>query len=891
MTAGPVKLPQLLTSTVPAGKLNGNDILQPSRSSPGFGSTPGYKGSTWPLPQVDSEALAKATVASPKTLARSSSKANVDQQLLELVDPYAKGIVRYVDFAWLHVRLLRYGTEPAKLKEKLQSMGGFYPQQVFRKFDADSDSVLDEDEWRLYADSLVDALGKPYVKDACKGLLREQQQLQNQKLAGPLTWRYDDQASRQLLEKVTCSQFLGGREVQVAEALLERLADPNLVDRHGNTVLWHAAPKCEPVFMSRLLAHGGNASLPGLQLDSPALAAARARKLQVLRMLMGLGEEKESVAEALGTKLIDKMAEMVAKDIKDLIQLRANINQRNERGWTPLHAAVFWGRTECVECLTKLPQKIARLHLQVDLQDGNQRTALHLAARKGLPALIPLLLDARASTEAQDGDGWTPLHHAVFNGHSDVVLLLLEASADPKAVDNQGFTPIMMLDSARSSRPLDPKASKALQPPEGVSFARAILPILKNEAATPDEKLQKMLHLNGAHRSFENLRLRDQLFNSRKGPNKVLLSKLWELGRVMLRRLRTEEVDLVASEVEEGDAEDVRQECLHTQRAFLEVWLKETAGPPRSDEWSFENREGYKEELAQCVQDELDRFRDLGEDLRRATLQLPGGEDLESLPEEEVYTQKLSQQQAHEPLHWLASRDVIGAFQALRAVKAFGERSEDDSQALDDFIELVTNDADFTSGPNFWQNVYRLWLAGYAKLLNGSFQSKVHRLVATFNEEHSTEGLQVDYQTCTPATYLGMKAIERSAGFTGPEAAAGLLDIVQCRLIANSPAAIAAMVDCFRNVDTAEVKGGQIELSQLHSSFGCLSTPLENACSVKLNLAYRSVARGLLRSTGIIGQVCLTLPEMVSLRNRAAPLLRHLEREAELLSERQPPRA
>jgi len=574
---------------------------------------------------------------------------------------------------------------------------------------------------------------------------------------------------------------------------------------------------------------------------------------------------------------------MTAKDIKELIQLRADINHRNERGWTPLIAAVFWDRAECVEWLTKLPQKIARLHLHADQQDGNQRAALHIAARKGLSALIPFLLSARASMDVQDGDGWTPLHHAVFNGHSEVVLLLLEASADPKVVDNQGFTASMLLDSASRSSHLDEKASKALQPGEGLNFTRAILPILRDESLTPDQKLEQMLHLPGAFKSFENLRLRDQLFNTRKGPNKVLLSKLWEsLGRVMLQRLHTEETDITASNAEDS-AEDLQQERLHTQRAFLEVWLKETVGPMRSGEWSFENREGYKEELARSVQEELKRFHASADDLRKA-LELPATHELRSWPEKEILTQQVSQQVVHDTLDWLVSKDVIGAFQALRAVKAFGERSEDESQALDHFIELVTRDADFTSGPSFWQNVYRLWLAGYAKLFNGSFQTKVHRLVAAFNE---AEGLEVEFQSCAPVTYQGLKAQERSAGLTGSQAAAGFRDIVQCRLVASSPAAIVALVDRFRSLQQEDVPGGRLELSQLHNGFqeGTCPSSLEDACSVKLNLIFRGVARGLLPgcsgSTGIIGQVCITLPDMVSLRNRAAPLLRHLEREAE----------
>eukprot|EP00913_Durusdinium_trenchii_P004039 g3741.t1 len=260
------KLPALLTPGAPNGTGTGYKQTK-QETSPHDSRAKEPQGH---LPQLAKPEEADETHGEGPV--RSTSKGSLDQFLLELVDPYSKGLVRFIDFAWLHVRLMYYNGQNTSIQERLQSLGGVYPQQVFRKYDIDQDNHLDKAEWHEYSTSLIAVLGKAYLKDACKGLLREQHEQEARKVAGPFTWRYDDQASRQLLEKVSCAQHLGRDQEEVVEGLLKKFADPNYGDRQGQTVLWYAATKCD--------AHSGP------DLDSPVLAAARARKLQVLRLLL-----------------------------------------------------------------------------------------------------------------------------------------------------------------------------------------------------------------------------------------------------------------------------------------------------------------------------------------------------------------------------------------------------------------------------------------------------------------------------------------------------------------------------------------------------------------------------------------------------------------------------
>ncbi len=85
----------------------------------------------------------------------------------------------------------------------------------------------------------------------------------------------------------------------------------------------------------------------------------------------------------------------------ELIASGADVDARDERGWTPLMRA---------------------------------------AAYNGDPDIIKTLLDAGADVNARDNLGFTPLMHAVprFNSNSDMIIALLDAGADAKAKDIYG---------------------------------------------------------------------------------------------------------------------------------------------------------------------------------------------------------------------------------------------------------------------------------------------------------------------------------------------------------------------------------------------------------------------------------------------------------------------
>ena len=62
---------------------------------------------------------------------------------------------------------------------------------------------------------------------------------------------------------------------------------------------------------------------------------------------------------------------------------------------------------------TKIRSLLQKPNLGVSIRDGQGRTALHIAARRGHATIVQLLLDGGFDPSAGDIEGRTPVHMAV----------------------------------------------------------------------------------------------------------------------------------------------------------------------------------------------------------------------------------------------------------------------------------------------------------------------------------------------------------------------------------------------------------------------------------------------------------------------------------------------
>jgi ankyrin repeat protein len=116
--------------------------------------------------------------------------------------------------------------------------------------------------------------------------------------------------------------------------------------------------------------------------------------------------------------------------VKKHLAAGADVNARNDGGFTPLHYAAMDNRKEVVE----------------------------------------LLIDKGADVNAKDYMSLlTPLHSAALHGHKEVVELLIDKGADVNGSDNWGSTP---LDAALPSTPRHIKANSGNESAEIADLLR-----------------------------------------------------------------------------------------------------------------------------------------------------------------------------------------------------------------------------------------------------------------------------------------------------------------------------------------------------------------------------------------------------------------------------------
>jgi len=251
-----------------------------------------------------------------------------------------------------------------------------------------------------------------------------------------------------------------GKHKDIVELLIAKGADINVRDKRGYTPLYYAIRSKDVNTVKTLVTKGADVNLTAEKDYPPIYYAVRNKNLDIVKLLVAKGAKfdvkvlddrtvfhhavsqgSKDIVEFFVSEGIDIprlylsacMGDLVG--IKDLVEQGADINSKDELGWTPLYWAVSMGRQEMTEFL------ISKGAL-VDIRTKNGRTPLRQAVQAGTVKLVKLLISKGAVVKAKDKQGNTPLHRALAAGHHEIVELLIAKGADVNAKTRVNWTPL-----------------------------------------------------------------------------------------------------------------------------------------------------------------------------------------------------------------------------------------------------------------------------------------------------------------------------------------------------------------------------------------------------------------------------------------------------------------
>lgn len=187
----------------------------------------------------------------------------------------------------------------------------------------------------------------------------------------------------------------------------------------------------------------------------------------------GWGNEVEKPQDGLGGSrnsetFFKSLANGNAKEVIMLLDSGIDLEQRDQRGWTPVMIAAFEGTEEMALLLiqrganvfakdkkgytpihfaayrnfARVVAQLLQMNIDPDAQSDSGTTPLVQAAARGNTEVVEQLLKADASPNLANNEGWTPLHKAVANRHLPAVAALMKFKADPHALHSSGATPL-----------------------------------------------------------------------------------------------------------------------------------------------------------------------------------------------------------------------------------------------------------------------------------------------------------------------------------------------------------------------------------------------------------------------------------------------------------------
>ncbi|EEP79769.1 conserved hypothetical protein [Uncinocarpus reesii 1704] len=227
----------------------------------------------------------------------------------------------------------------------------------------------------------------------------------------------------------------------IFKLLLEKCSAPETRYEYDGTSLSAALDAKQAALVRRVFNYEPTADLEEEE-DNGGTQLSRTAKRELVALVKRLHDitfdpEREEAYRQMSL-LIAAESEPVDQ-VKYLLERGDDIEMRDVDGWTPLLLAAWYGREAIVKLLIK---EGAEIEVK-ERRFGWTPLICACAAEDESEAVVKLLLEANAKTDARDTDDRTPLIYAAVNGYEAVARQLLEAGANIEAKDKNGWTPLV----------------------------------------------------------------------------------------------------------------------------------------------------------------------------------------------------------------------------------------------------------------------------------------------------------------------------------------------------------------------------------------------------------------------------------------------------------------